>query len=387
MKASIQDSNALRAVGAGELGSYLRSSGWQEVRLLGDRAAIWQTRNEDGEEFETLIPQKRSSDDYALRVAQTIETLSVVEARSELDIYADILQTQTDTVRFVFSSSVYEDGSVPLEYAMKMVQSVREMTLAAACATVSPRAAYAKRKHQQAIDHLEKVRMGQTDRGSFIIALHTPVTPRLLMAEREQTAFDLNLPEYIEEEPFERRVTLTLASSLNAALNASLRISATRDFVPFQEAVKLGVNSNLCDALANVGLETPTRSLTVAFQWSPTRSLLQPTPRPIEFSTDQFTVLREAAKLFRESAPIDEFDLEGYVVKLGKETGEIEGQITVAGYVDNRPRRIRIKLEGADYECAVNAHRDTEAIQCTGELVKEGHAYTLKNPRNFVLLA
>ena len=386
MNASIHDIDALAAIGVAELGAYLRSSGWQEVRLLGDRAAIWQKRTDEGEEFETLVPQKRSLDDYTLRIAQALEVLSVAEARSELEIYADILRTQTDTVRLQFRSSIFEDGSVPLTQAIRMVEGAREMTLAAACATVSPRSAYSKRKPQQAMDYLDKIRMGQTERGSFILSLHTPVPPRLRVSERTQPMLNFDLPASEREEPFERRVSLTLAHSLHAALNASLRANASGDLTPFQNAVAQGVNANLCDAIANIGLETLTKSLSIAFQWSPTRTLLAPVPQRTEFTADQFTVLREAARLFRENEPQEDYEISGYVVRLGRAEGESQGQVTISGYIEGRPRRIRVTLSDTDYQLAVQAHSQEEPIQCTGELVKEGPSYTMRNPRNFSLL-
>lgn len=387
MNASIHDNVALRSIGAAELGAYLRSSGWHETRLIGDRAAIWQKRNDAGEEFETLVPQKQSLDDYALRIAQTLEALAVVESRSELEIYADILRTQTDTIRLQFRSSVFEDGSVPLNQAACMIEGAREMALAAACATVSPRAAYATRKPQQAMDYLGKVRMGQTERGSFVLALHTSVPPRLRIVESAQTALNLEMPRSYSRDPFERRVNLTLANSLNAACSAALRANATGDLTPFENVVAQGVNANLCDAIANIGIETSTQSLAVSFQWSPTRSLLTPIPPPTEFTTDQFAILREAACLFRENIPVEDYDLVGYIVRMVREEGEIEGQVTISGYVDNTPRRIRVILNDADYQLAVKAHGQDEAIQCTGELVKEGRSYILKNPRNFTFFS
>lgn len=90
MKVSIQDYDALQEIGIVALSAYLRGSGWQQTRLIGDRAAIWKQRNVEGEEFEVLVPQKQSLDDYSLRIGQAIHTLSVVEDRSELDTYVDI---------------------------------------------------------------------------------------------------------------------------------------------------------------------------------------------------------------------------------------------------------------------------------------------------------
>lgn len=389
MNANIQDTSALLALGAGEFSAYLRSAGWQEAERIGDRAALWEKRAEK-EEFEVLVPQKPSLGDYALRMAQALQALSVVESRSELEIYADIKNTQTDTLRFRFLSSVYENGTVPLSDAARMIVGTRELALAAACATVAPRAVYASRKPQEAIDFLNKARMGQTERGSFVLSLHAPVPPRLRGSGREQPTLALEVEQTIadaeREEPFERRVTLTLARSLNAAAAAALSAQAKGDLAPFEAAVAQGVNANLCDALADLGLETSTQSLVIGFHWSPTRALLGPAPQSVELRSDQFAALREAARRFRESAPIEDYEVYGYVVRLSRNVGDPTGQITVDGYVEDRPRRIKITLGDAEYRLAEKAHSQEDVIRCAGELVREGRSYTLRNPHSIVIV-
>ena len=382
MNVSIHDSASLAVLGIGELSSYLRSKGWVEVRLIRDRAAIWQKQTEEGEDFETLIPQKSSFDDYAQRIGMVLKTLSVVEERSQLEIYSDILRTQMDTVRLQFRSSVFEDGSVPLEQALQMVTGVREMALAAACATISPHAVYANRKPQQAIDYLERVRFGQTERGSFVLSLQTPVPPRLYITQESQKALELAIPELEIAEPFDRRVTLTLARSLDATLNATHRANAKGNLSPFQEAISLGVNANLCDALADLGLNTPTQSIGITFHWSPSRSLLTQTPSSVEFSMDHFTLLREVARLFRETEPVEEYEVVGYVEVLNREEGKFVGTITISDYALGKPRRIRITLSDNDYQRTIEAHKKEAIVQCVGELVKEGRSYVLKNPHS-----
>ena len=389
MNVSIQDSSALQSLGAVELGAYLHSQGWTETEIIEDRAAYWLKRNDEGEEFEALVPQKASLGDYTLRVAQLLQTLSIVESRSESEIYTDIQNTQTDTIRLRFISSVFDSGTVPLAEATQMIESVRELTLAAACAAVTPRAVYAKRKPQEAMDFLKKVRLGQTERGSFILSLHAAVPPRYRLSEREQTVLDLGdagLADAERDEPFGRRVTLTLARGLRAALHATLRAQSKGDFAPFEEAVAQGVSANLCDALADLGLETSTQTISIEFQWSPTRALLRPAPRTVELQTDHFIALRDAARQFREIEPLKAYEVYGYVIRLDRKEGELAGQITLSDYSENKPRRVRILLEDADYQTALRANGDGLLVQCAGELTREGVSYLLKNPRSFALM-
>ncbi len=45
-------------------------------------------------------------------------------------------------------------------------------------------------------------------------------------------------------------------------------------------------------------------------------------------------------------------------------------------------RSVRCKVDGENRSKFTKAHHDRSAIACTGELVKEGKSYHLKNPRN-----
>ena len=383
MKASIYDNTALNALGIGELNGYLHASGWQVERQFGDRGVIWIKRF-DNKEFEILVPQQRAFTDYAIHISQGLEVLSAVEERSELEIYRDIVQTQMDTVRLQFRSSVFEDGSVPLKQAVKIVEQARDMMLAAACATVEAKPYYHKRKQDKAMEHLDKVRMGQTEHGSFVLTLQTSVPPRLRREAQEPPLF----PELASspEEPFERRVTLTLANSVLEAGKATLLAETTGDFSPFQQAVSKGVNANLCAAIAEMGLETNTNTLSIGFHWSPSRALLEQIPSQVEFTKSHFQTLREAAQIFRSNAPMDDFELQGFVVRLGREEGNLEGQVTISGTVDNTLRRIQVTLNDIDYQVALDAHRHRQPVQCVGELVQEGRSWALRNPRNFAIL-
>lgn len=382
MKASIYDNTALNSLGIGELNGYLHASGWQVERPLGDRAVLWNKRV-GGDEFQILVPQQRSFTDYAIHISQGLEVLSALEERSELEIYRDIVQTQMDTVRLQFRSSVFEDGSVPLKQAVKIVEQARDMMLAAACATVEAKPYYHNRKQDKAMEHLDKVRMGQTEHGSFVLTLQTSVPPRLRRETQEPSLF----PKLASspEEPFERRVTLTLANSVLEAGKAVLLAETTGDFSPFQKVVSKGVNANLCAAIAEMGLETNTNTLSIGFHWSPSRALLEQIPSQVEFTKSHFQTLREAARLFRENAPQDDFELQGFVEVLDRKQGDLEGHVTISGAVDNTLRSIRVTLNDIDYQVALAAHDKRQAVKCVGELIKEGR-WALRNPRNFSIL-
>jgi hypothetical protein len=61
--------------------------------------------------------------------------------------------------------------------------------------------------------------------------------------------------------------------------------------------------------------------------------------------------------------------------------------VTITGSVDGQMRRITLRLGPDTYSQAVRAHDERRSVRCTGELVKEGAGYRLKDPRHFETLA
>jgi hypothetical protein len=79
----------------------------------------------------------------------------------------------------------------------------RELMMAAACAAIEPRGVFATRWPAQATQYLDHARFEQTDHGSYVLTVVSPVPPRLTARMQEEEANEV-------EEPYERRVTTTL---------------------------------------------------------------------------------------------------------------------------------------------------------------------------------
>ena len=66
-------------------------------------------------------------------------------------------------------------------------------------------------------------------------------------------------------------------------------------------------------------------------------------------------------------------------------THKLSGEITLLGLVANKLRKIQTSLEDKDYILAIKAYQERLPILCTGDLIKDNNAFTLKNPRNLTL--
>jgi hypothetical protein len=243
MRAIISDLDTLRSLKPLELVQYLRAKGWQQGGDLGTKATLWVRA--DGGADEIVLPKRRDFGDFDLRMSEVLKTLAKTETRSQLDILRDVQTTSADLVRLRAPARDAVDGSMPIEAAVSFVESARDLMLAAACAAIDKRSYFATRKAQQATDYLQRVRMGQTERGSFVLTILSPVPPTL---KSEQSAlFPVEPPD-----PYERTVTRTLARSLSAVSAAAETAAAQGDMQPFIDAVQWGVSANLCEAIVRI---------------------------------------------------------------------------------------------------------------------------------------
>jgi hypothetical protein len=377
MKIDIRDAEAVRAIQPVDAALYLRANGWNIAQQPSNQSAVWE-KQVRGESFEALLPMNASLRDYALRMGELLTVLSVQEQRSQSEVYRDLLTSTSDVIRIRIADPELEDGTLPIEEHAQIAQKTRDLILAAACAATERRAVWHRRKPGQAMEHVRRVRIGQSERGSYVVTVLSRVAP-LLHGQNDQL--------FEADPPYERRVTETLATSLNALEQAAAQAAVTQQMSAFDEAVPQGVNANLCDAVVGLwGGDEVQRQLEFSFTWAPSRPASPQIVRSVSFAPDRVSVIREAGRQMRERAPSPDFELTGPVVRLNREEGAPTGKVTVVGLVDERQARVSFDLSDTEYQQAVQAHGQGKSLQLLGTLVREGRGYLLRTPSNVVIL-
>lgn len=374
MKLELTDAKALSELSPNAVTAYLRSHGWVPVRVEHDLGFF--RKEIDGEEIVCDVPLRQNVRDYPRRVREILENLTLIEQRSQYDIYQDLVRTNQDVVRI--SIDVPESGRVGLDEAGVLFSATRDLVLAAACSAHTHRAYFPRRKPQRAVEYVRQVNLAAPEAGSFVVVLESPLPSTF--AQQQAIGID-GAP--LEDEPFERAALLTLATA-GVTVQKSIEISTARGSVDrFAEDVGSGVNANYCDALATMLEEGPGRDVSIAFSWSTSRPLTVAIPPRLIFSKSEAPVLRAAARFLKERAPVAGFELTGQIVKLETSDITLGGNVTVAGLVDDSVRQVQFFAGPDDYQRAIEAHRQERIVSVEGELVKDGRSFRLSNPRLF----
>ncbi len=356
----------MRAVSPAALSSYARIAGWRRCNSYREHSDIY-----EGDSLpEIVVPLTQRLGDYASAVAALIKIFAQVAGQDELTVYRALTISDRDVIRIRVAES--DDGSLGLDDGAKLIEGVCDMVLSVACSLYDSRPVYRTGANEKAVDLLRQMRLGQTDQGSFVVTLLTPTISPSLSLFKDLDDQDL----YGPNAPLIRQMTGRLVEALTAVRWAAERASSGDGGV-FAKVVAKGVSANLCEAL--VRIVEPFPKLDISVSWAGTRPMKMP---PVyRFGRSDASLLREAAHSLRERAPKPDVRLLGFVRILKRSEDDADGTVRLRTEIDGQWRSIAAILEQADYECAVQAHKDRAPVELKGDLERTSKQWRLLNPQ------
>ncbi|GAB1541148.1 hypothetical protein NUACC21_38180 [Scytonema sp. NUACC21] len=80
---------------------------------------------------------------------------------------------------------------------------------------------------------------------------------------------------------------------------------------------------------------------------------------------------------------VGNIEIQGVVTQVQPLTEVKSSNIMILGVVVDKLRKIHMNLNESQYNIALKAYWERKPIICTGDLIKEGGSFMLRNPRNF----
>ena len=366
MRVDIRDAGALQVISPAALSAYARSAGWRKIEDYGAHSDVYAAE----EMPEVILPRTERLGDYASVVSRLITIFAEAAGRDELSLYRDLVTADSDVVRARVTET--DDGSLALNRGVDLISGTRDLVLAAACSLREPQPLYRIGANREANDLLEGIRLGQTEHGSFVVTLVTPVvSPPLPTLFQEYDDSDDS------DDPIERRMTRRLVEALTATCDATERATAG-DGSAFSESVDRGVSANLCDALVKLIGPFPTLDISVA--WARTRPI-SPSREVFRLARADAAILSEAARQFRNREPQPDMCLFGTVQRLRRDEDEVSGTINLRTSIDGKNRSVAVVLKKTEYDRAIQAHKERMPIILQGDLERSGQRWRLLNAR------
>ena len=363
MRVDIRDTGALQAISPAALSAYARSAGWRKIEGYGAHSDVYAAE----EMPEVILPRTERLGDYASVVSRLITIFAKAADRDELSLYRDLVTADRDVVRARITET--DDGSLTLNRGVDLISGARDLVLAAACSLRESQPLYRLGANREANDLLEGIRLGQTEHGSFVVTLLTPVVSPPLPTPVQ--VYD------DADDPIERQMTRRLTEALAATGEATERATAG-DGTAFAESVDRGVSANLCDALVKLIGPFPTLDISVA--WARTRPI-SPSREVFRLARADAAILSEAARQFRNREPQPDTYLFGTVQRLRRDEDEVSGTINLRTSIDGKNRSVAVVLKKTEYDRAIQAHKERMPIILQGDLERSGQRWCLLNAR------
>ena len=364
MLVQIIDSKALKRISPQLLAAYAVSVGWSKDRTYRSRSHIY--IHEGGDEI--IIPDTPHLADYASVVSQLINIFSEYAGSDQLAVYRELLSANRDVIR-VRAENGKNDSTVPVGTGVKLVEMARDMIWTVACSLGTREPHYARPENSEAANYMSQVRLGQTEPGGFVVALLSPVLESTVRATEKADP-----DQFPRRDPMGRQVTRRLSEALSATETA-LKLAEEGENASFPEAVNQGVTAGLCETLA--GLVKLTRAIEVSLTCA--RTLPSEIERTkFRFTTPDHEILDEAARRYREQQPRSKpkSRLTGFVRKLERSEGHSDGKAVLQTTVDGRQRSVEVQLGEADYDRAIDAHRENSQAVIEGDFEStQGQAF------------
>ena len=385
MQVRIRDKDALLAVSPDALSAYALAAGWRRGEPYRVNSYSYGGKGLP----EIIIPHTRNLGDYASVVANLIDTFAQLTEQDQTTVFRNLVTTDHDVVR-IRADDIDHSGSLAVSAGADIIQCSRTLLLAAACSLDSPRPFYRTHEYKDANDYLNRVRLGQTDQGSFVVTLLSPVPLTRTTVP--------NLLDYGKSrEPFDRRVTKRLADALaevrlrigvddafdTRAFQASPNLMVVTPDVDdadyesrgrLQVSVERGVSANLCEALAKLTKSLGEFEISVVWARTCPTGKLRTIAR---FGEGDEPYVRKLSRALRRQITERDATLTGYVEQLKRGEADKGGTVTIRTWIEGRERSITVILRTHDYARAIQAHQQGAEVVVRGDLVKPSQRWRL----------
>lgn len=361
------------------LATYLAANGWESEASVSPFAKIWYRPNQADDAPDLIVPIQDDVADFKVRLSEIFRNLQKIESRPEELIARDIILSSCDVVRLRRPVPSSKEDSILLKDGAVIIKNALKMMTSAACSTVSPRPVIPARRPAQASDYIDNIRMGHTERGSYVLTIISKVAPQLTQGAP-------GLLEYLEC-PFPRKVTQSLCRSLAALKDASQQVADSDDFTPFLDRVNEGITASLCEAIKDMVInESGEAEIGVSVSWAPSAPVEGESSQRFDFHPSIAPILSRAADFLRKSEPQEDIFLTGVVVGLHREEGSDDGRVTIACVIDGSVKQLQVQLGLDDYSTAIDAHGSRSGVVFRADIVRDGRSYVAESVQGFRLV-
>lgn len=348
----------------------LKDLGWEEVGGREGIYARYSPSRSAGSSSTTpsvLIPLDQSASDFRLLMRSALLQLSREHDFWTRSLYPRIALSSSDEFRFRKESRA-PSGLISWRSGERLIESARRTLLAGAKYYLGPERHYVNRHGRFASRYLDRVMMGQTAPGSYIVTALAPPDDEVSLKPSPGALPSAWDPGVIRL----RTVNEAVAHAVGATVEALEHYRSSGSLSGFESGVVDGISYEMTNAILGIATNADEADLTI--EWDKTSAPPTNLENRFEFRASDVPTLAQAAIKLAEDQSISQVSITGRVHLLAKKQAGSPGVFGVDSLLSTGPRKVRVRLaDDEDYHEAIRAHEEDLAIQVSGRLEKEGN--------------
>lgn len=337
-------------VGVAEVVSYLTRAGWRRG-LGGSLAEIWDNPQHEG--VRVLVPKEQRAPDFVNRITMLTHDLAQLEQRHSRQISEDIARQFLDVTDLRAENPDLISVTIPLRAGHAMLDSARQLVVAAAGATIRRQGHFGKSMPRRARQHVNAVRLGHTREGSYVIPLISAARIPDPPSQDEPPHLELA----VEEAAFDRRVLVTMARALDVLAEMVVRRDQPPTRAEVHDAVGEGVSYELCTAVHQIINTDEITDLSIDFNWALAARPPVRAPSHVGFPVGAIERVSAVLEMLRAVDTERQSVIYGLTTHLSSGTADVGGRVGVEAVVDGKLRTVWMDLGLQDYETAIACHK------------------------------
>lgn len=355
------------------LNRYLRSAGW-EKQPSGPSGSLWYSSSKSGNQAVLAVPEPIMP--TMREWPGVLQRLAAFEQRPSSDIALAVLTQYVDVKRLRAASETVISETIPLDVGLNLVRSAHTMLRAAGTTSRRPRARISGNYSERGDEVAHEARMAHTEDGSYVVPVWVPLTP----AGDENDLFsEAPDAERYPHEPPERRVTRTLAQSLEAVQKIIVQpASAIRNASELMPLIAAGGSRELLLILHNILRQPGIDEFEAQFSWAGGVRPPGGIGDHVIFDADAAPLLESAARLLKGPQQFPSEIYTGMIIILSYRPGDPDGEIGIDTVRKGHGCEIRVRLDSETMHRTYEWAQNERAVLVEGTVRRGGPGNKLR---------
>lgn len=329
---------------------YLAENGWYKSSEIRDTFQIWHSR--EFPESEVTLPLSEDHKRYEVLLLDTIEELSEYLKVSHESLIKQISPPDFDSIMVRAVADDVRNGVIPFDDGIKLFSSSYQLLK-----HCSKKVKKFKNKNKHLGSYYNHIGLGQTQIGSYVVALHSPLYR--VNSEEEPNLFDSN-------SSLGRMINKLFYSKL---AKASFVFARESDIdVITQKLLELDIDKKDCDALIDIFGFKAHRDIEIKVNWSSKEYIEEKYQSPISFYSRDAQKIVEYREILKAKKTEKSIQLSGEVADLHRGYDDDLGRAKLRTKYQERELSVSFTVTEDLYPTIARAHVTKKVVTLTGEL-------------------